>query len=67
MTKLDIDAARIAVLDSGERVLIYAGEGADDDCFAGELLDPPERMARLGMHVSCLWDHSKVVSLEQSA
>ena len=67
MTRAEIDRAYIAVLENGGRVLVYAGEGADDDCFAGDLLDPPEKMARLGAHVSCLWDCSKVVSLDLPA
>ena len=64
MTALDIDAGGIAVMDSGERIFIYPGEGADDDCFAGEMLNPPEKMARLGVHVSCCWDRSKVIRID---
>lgn len=64
MTRAEIDQAGIAVMESGARIIIYEGEGADDDCFAGELIDPPEKMARMGLHVSCMWDCAKVVSLE---
>ncbi len=67
MTRDEIDRAGIAVMKSGARIIVYAGEGADDDSFAGELIDPPEKMARLGLHVSCMWDCSKVVALEPAA
>ena len=60
----DIDCAEIAVMVSGIRILIYPGEGADRDCFAGEKLNPTERELRMNTHVSCMWDRSQVVALE---
>lgn len=63
----DIDRAKIAVMVSGARIKIYPGEGADADCFAGELLNPTEREMRGNGHISCMWDRSKVVILEPSA
>lgn len=54
----------IAVMKSGRRISIYQGEGADDDCFAGEALDPTEKELRMNTHVSCMWDRAKVDRLE---
>jgi hypothetical protein len=62
---IDIDAADIAVMDCGIRILIYPGEGFSAQSFAGEIINPTERQMRGHGHVSCLWDRSKVVRLGQ--
>lgn len=54
----------IAVMKSGVRISIIQGEGADEECFAGELLNPTEREHRLNLHISCLWDHSRIERIE---
>lgn len=63
-TRAQIDAAEIAIVDRDRRILIYPGEGANDDCYAGELLNPTDREMRGQGHISCLWACSKVVALE---
>ena len=67
MTREEIDAAEIAVMQGGARIWVYSGEGADDDCFAGELINPTEREMLGNGHVSCLWNCSQVVGLEYPA
>lgn len=64
MMPLDIDSARIAVMRSGARIAVIPHEGANADCFAGELIDPTEREMLGGGHVSCMWDRSQVVAIE---
>lgn len=54
----------IAVMKSGRRISIYQGEGLDEDCFAGEALNPTDRELRMNTHISCMWDRSKVDRLE---
>lgn len=51
----------IAVMQSGVCISIIPGEGLDEDCFAGELLHPSARDARLNLHLSSMWDRSRVV------
>lgn len=63
-TRVEIDRAEIVTTDSGLRIWVYSGEGADADSFAGEIINPTERQMRGNGHVSCLWDCSKVISLE---
>ena len=63
-SRAQIDEAEIAIVDNGRRILVYPCEGANDDCFAGELLNPTEREMRGQGHISCLWDCSNVVALE---
>jgi hypothetical protein len=64
---MDIDSAKIAVMQSGKRILIFPGEGADEDCFAGIILDPTTEDMRHHGHVSCMWDRTKVASLQGKA
>lgn len=63
MTKDEVERAHIVVMESGACIRVYAGEGACDDTFAGEMLDAPEHMTRLGAEVSCYWSCSKAVSV----
>lgn len=63
----EIDRAEFAFLADGRRIRVYPGEGADEQCFAGELLNPTKLEMRGQGHISCMWDRSKVTSLEFSA
>lgn len=57
---------KIAVMESGCRIEIWANESESGDCFSGLLLQEGRTYhQRVVFDLSCMWDRSKIGHIEE--